>query len=267
MDEEEKLNDTEAVENIEAEAPAEEKKPSARETFLARMKERAGDVDLESDPEVRYGEFLKYDDEVQGKLKGYKESNDKLSGIYTSNPKFAAFMTTVMEGEDPTVAFVKYFGEDALNASDEESMLLIKKANEEYLNGVAESNKLRETQEENLRISEESMSAFRDKKGMDDESFAKFMDEFYGVVEKALQGNLDEDLLETFYKGLNYDKDLKDAATAGEIEARNKKIEMENRTSKGDDIPNLNNTSKTGTRAPNVERRKSFYAGGPGFGG
>lgn len=248
--------------NVVPETP--EVKPGAREQYLSRMRERMGeDTDWEGDPEGRYGAFLKYDDEREGELKGYKDSNQKLGDMFGKNPQFAAMMNDMMKGEDATTAFIKYFGRDALDAAgDEEKMQMIAGANQEYLNRVSESEELRKRQEQNLQASEADLSAFQSEQGMDDEAFAKFLDAVYGVVEQGLEGRIGRDFLEVFWKGLNYEKDVQDAATTGEIEGRNQKIALENRTQKGDAVPNLSgaNLSRDGKReeAPRPKKRDFF---------
>lgn len=231
-----------------------ENKPGSREQYLARMRERLGEeTDLETDPETRYSAFLKYDDEQQTALNGFRDSNKKLADTFSKNPRFAAMLSDVMKGEDPSTAFVKYFGKDALEASgDEEKMKIITQANQEYLNRVTESEQLRKTQEQNLQQSESEMTAFQAEKKLTDEDFAKFIDEIYNVLERGLEGLIQNDFLQIFWKGLNYDTDIQEAATTGEIEGRNQKIELENRAQKNSGIPNLNgsNLTKGGKSAP-----------------
>lgn len=241
-----------------------EKKPSIREQYLARMRERLGDeTDLDTDPESRYGAFMKYDDEQQEKLKNYEESNTKLADIFYKNPKFAAMMSDVMKGEDASIAFVKYFGRDALDATeDEEKMKMITEANQEYLNRVAESEQLRKAQEENLQKSESEMNDFQTEKKLDDETFGKFIDEVYHVVERGLEGLIQKDFLEIFWKGLNYEKDVESAAITGEIEGRNQKIKLEDRTNKAGNVPNLSssNLSHTGKKNnPPFLKKRDFF--------
>lgn len=249
--------------NVVPETP--EIKPGARDRYLSRMRERMGeDTDWEGDPEGRYGAFLKYDDDREGELKGYKDSNQKLAEMFSKNPRFAAMMNDMLKGDDASVAFIKYFGQDALDAAgDEEKMKVITGANQEYLNRVAESEELRKKQEQNLQSSEADLSAFQSEQGMDDEAFAKFLDAVYGVVEQGLEGRIGRDFLEVFWKGLNYEKDVQEAVTTGEIEGRNQKITLENRTQKGDAVPNLSggNLRRDGKReeAPRPTKKHDFF--------
>lgn len=239
---------------------------TSRQKYLARMKERVGDDRNWEDEEERYRAYVDYDDEQQASIGKFQESNRKLAEVFTKNPKFAAMMRDVMQGDDASVAFIRYFGRDALDATgDEEKMQVITTANQEYLNRVAESEQLRKTQEENLGKSEEEMTAFQLEKGLSDEEFAKFVDAVYNVLEQGLEGLIKKDFLEIFWKGLNYDNDMKDAAQVGRTQGRNEKIKLENRTQKGDDVPYLGEGSGTGERGKPVKNRRSFYEGGPGY--
>lgn len=237
---------------------------NAREEYLKRMRERMGDeIDWEGDPEARYNAFRKYDDEQQATLGKYQESNQKLSELFSKNPRFAAMMSDMLKGTDASVAFVKYFGKEALEASgDEEKLKLITEANQEYLNQVAESEKLRKTQEENLQKSEEDISSFQQEKELNDEDYGKFIDSVYHVIEDGLEGRLTKEFLQIFWQGLNYETDIQSALKTGEIEGKNQKIELENRTQKGDNVPNLSssNLSKKSEKKPlPLNKKKDFF--------
>lgn len=239
----------------------------SKAAYYARLRERMGEegsgVDWEGDDEEgRYGALLKHDDRERELFGSYRDSNQKLGDLFMKNPKFAAMMSDVMKGSDPSVAFVKFFGRDALDASDDdEKMQMITEANQEYLNRVSESEELRKRQEENLEKSGAEMEAFQTEKGLGDEEFAKFVDAVYNVVEQGLEGLIGRDFLEIFWRGLNYEADLQDAANAGRVEARNEKIELANRTRQGDGVPDLHGGKSGGDVEAGVQpRRRSFYS-------
>lgn len=239
-----------------------EEKKSKRESFLSRMKERMPDVDFDSeDPEVRYGAFEKYDDDTQAEINKYKENDGKLKDLFSKDPRFAAFMSDAVGGESVPTSFAKYFGKDVLDMSgDEEKMAELNEANQEYLNRVAESNKLREDQEKNMEASAQDMSDFKSEKGMADEDFEKFISECYSVIENALMGKIDKSFMEIMYKGLNYEKDLQDAAAAGVVEGRNQKIDSSLKEQVGDGVPNLASGGKSEKPAPKIPRKRDFYS-------
>lgn len=252
---EEKTNQSALAENL-----------SARQKYLSRIQERVKTpVDWE-DEESRYNAYLQTDDEQQNTINRYQESNQKLADMFSKNPRFAALMRDVMKGEDPSVVFVRYFGQDALDAAgNEEKLKLITEANKEYLNRVAESEKLAKTQEENLNKSQEEMLNFQKEKGINDQQFAQFIDAIYNTLEKGLEGLLTRDFMDIFWNGLNYENDIQDAVNIGKTEARNEKIKFENRVNKGDNIPNLREGSGTGQHLPPPQKHRSFYDGGPAF--
>ncbi|WP_099465551.1 hypothetical protein [Parabacteroides provencensis] len=243
-------------------ADVNEEKKSRRDNYLSRMKERMPDVDFDSeDPEVRYGAFEKYDDDIHSQLSQFKDNDSKLKDLFKKDPRFASFMSDIVGGDSPSSSFVKYFGKDVLDMSgDEEQMAKLNEANQEYLNRVAESNKLREDQDKNMEASAQDMSDFKAEKEMSDEEFEKFIGECYSVVEGALMGRIDKSFLETMYKGLNYEKDIQDAAAAGVVEGRNQKIDEQLKTTTGDGIPALNSGGKGGTKKPAVPFKRDFYS-------
>ena len=236
----------------------EEKKLSNREQYLARMKARRGDVDYE-DEEARYGAFLQDDDDRESALTKHRESDSKLSGMFKKDPRFAALLNDAMEGGDVPTSLIKRFGKGMLEA-DDENLAKYAEANQEYLNKVAESDKLYQEQQANLAESEAAMQAFKEDKGMDDAAFEGFLGKVYEALEAGFMGNLTRDFLEIFYKGLSYENDVRKAADAGLVEGRNQKIELENKAELGDSLPNLSDTSKGGKQAPIVRpNKKNFF--------
>lgn len=235
---------------------------SRRESFLSRMRERMPDVDFDNeDPEVRYGAFEKYDDDLQGQLSQFKDNDGKLKELFKKDPRFASFMSDIVGGDSPSTSFVKYFGKDVLDMSgDEEQMAKLNESNQEYLNRVAESNKLREEQDRNMEASAQDMADFKAEKSMPDDEFEKFIEECYSVVEGALMGRIDKSFLETMYKGLNYEKDIQDAAEAGVVEGRNQKIDEQLRKQSGDGVPTLNSGGKGGEKKPVIPIKRDFYS-------
>lgn len=242
-------------------AIATEMQPSKREQYLARMAERFPDKKFDGeDPEERYGAFLEHDDATQSRLSKYEESDGKLKGLFKKDPRFASYLSDVVGGGDPASGFVKHFGKDVLDMSgDEEKMAALTEANQEYLNRVAESDKLREEQEANMAESANAMAAFQQEKGMSDEDMEKYINECYTVVENALMGKIDSRFLEIMYKGLNYDNDVNDAAEAGVVEGRNQQIDEKLKKKEGDGVPSLASGASGGNKQPRIQK-KSFYS-------
>jgi hypothetical protein len=236
---------------------------SKREQYLARMTERFPDKKFDGeDPEERYGAFLEHDDAVQSRLSKYEESDSKLKGLFKKDPRFASYLSGVVEGGDPASGFVRHFGKDVLDMSgDEEKMAAITEANQEYLNRIAESDKLREEQEKNISESASSIVDFQNGKGMTAEEMDKFLGECYAVVESALLGRIDPRFLEIMHKGMNYENDVNDAAAAGVAEGRNQQIEDRMKKTAGDGVPIMNSgNGASGGKKAVAPKRRSFYS-------
>lgn len=241
---------------------AEETPKSKRDQYLARMTERFPDRKFDGeDPEERYGAFLEYDDGMQSRLSKHKESDSKLKGLFKKDPRFASYLSGVVEGDDPASGFVRHFGKDVLDmAGDEEKMAAITEANQEYLNRIAESDKLREEQAANIEASAASIADFQNEKGMSPEEMEKFLGECYVVVENALLGKIDQRFLEIMYKGMNYESDVNDAAAAGVVEGRNQQIEEKLKKTEGDGVPALNSGANGGSKKAVFPKKRSFYS-------
>lgn len=236
--------DTIKEEQLEAQTPPapEMEKPSER--WRKRLKERKPDADFDADPEALYGALDEYDQEVSGQLGKYKEANDKISDLFYSNPQMAGLFSDVINGTSPEIAFIQRFGEGVLAAKDDPAMAdEFVKAQQAYMDKLSSSKKIEQEQEENMNNSLQVLQSFIQDKGMSDEEGEGFFDKIIKAVDDVFMSRWTPELLEIFYKGLNYETDVKDAIEMGRVEGRNEKIIEGQKRSVGDGLPSSVSTS------------------------
>ena len=149
----------------------------------------------------------------------------KLAQIFTSNPKMAGFISTVIEGEDPLIACVRYFGGDVLQcAYDEDRLMQLRKENDAYLDRMQTYAKTEKEIEENWKVSAKSIERFKEAKGMTDEEFDMFIEKVCHLCEHVFMCDFSYEVLDTLFKGVNYDTDVDLAEQTGEVKGRNQRI-------------------------------------------
>lgn len=231
-------------------------KPSER--WRKRIKERKPDVDLDADPEAFYGALDEYDEEVTGKLNRYQESDTKMRDLFLENPRMAGVFSDVVNGTRPELAIVKRFGEDVLAAKDDPSIAEeLSKAQQEYMDNLSKSKKIEQEQEANMAKSIDLMNQYTQGKGLSDEEAEEFFNKIIQAVDAVFMCNFSNELLDIFYKGMNYDNDVNDAIDAGRVDERNKKIIEGSKRKVGDGMPSSTTTSpSTPENQPRQMRRR-----------
>ena len=230
-------------------------KLSKRAAYIAKMKERHPEVDFD-DEDARYGA---YDEELES-LEKHKNSNKKFADAFSKDPKFAKFTKGVMEGGSPTEQFVRIYGEDALNAyDDDEALEKMSQAHQDYLNEVADGKKLEEEQKKNLDISQGVIQKFAEAHKMDEQTIDAFLEGVYQMYEDGLKGIVKQEVLEMVFKAKNYDADLSKAAKAGEVKGKNEKIKAIEKQKIGDGSPRMESSNSSKAKAEQNNSNQSYY--------
>lgn len=227
---------------------------SKRDETLARLQQRHPDTPFDDD-EAMYGQINDDYDDYDSQIGGYKEREEKLSNMFSSDPRSAYFLTKWRDGGDPVVALIEQFGKDDLidAINDPERLEEIAAANREYVAKIAKEKELNEQYRQNLQESLPQLEQFRDEHGMSDDDFDQLMDKLLNIVNDALLGKFAPETLEMLYKGENYDADVADADAEGEVRGKNARIEEKLRkSSRGDGVAALD--GKNGSVAPRPRR-------------
>lgn len=216
---------------------------SNKEVVLSRLQAMFPDVD----EETMYGKFMEFMDDMDRASKAHAELGQKL----TAHPKAALMLGEMLDGRHPAVAMKRYFSDDELTiGEDEEGYEELINAERERIAEHEERESLKAEYAQNLSESEESVKAFQEEKGLSEEEFSAFMESAIEITADLLSGKLNPTLLETLWKGRNYDTDIANetslAEERGKLSERNTKIEEKKKRMEGDGLPVVtSSTSKS----------------------
>ena len=197
---------------------------TSRGVIVKRLIKHFPDRNFDSDDEL-FEVLASYDADLDERFEKLRKDQTKLAQIFTSNPKMAGFISTVIEGEDPLIACVRYFGGDVLQcAYDEDRLMQLRKENDAYLDRMQTYAKTEKEIEENWKVSAKSIERFKEAKGMTDEEFDMFIEKVCHLCEHVFMCDFSYEVLDTLFKGVNYDTDIDFAEQAGEVKGRNQRI-------------------------------------------
>ena len=233
---------------------------TSRGVIVKRLIKHFPDRDFDNDDEL-FEVLATYDADLDERFEKLRNDQTKLARIFTSNPKMAGFISTVIEGEDPLVACVRYFGGDVLEcAYDENRLMQLRKENDAYLQRMHSFAKTEKEIEENWKLSAKSIERFKEAKGMTDEEFDLFIEKVCHLCEHVFMCDFSFEVLDTLFKGINYDTDVDIAEQAGEVKGRNQRIIFsKDKSVEGSSVSSKHDSSADLTPMFGLRRRKSVW--------
>ena len=230
------LNEEEA-----SEGSAEEEKPKEQ-----TVEEPPAYAELlqEYYPEEEFTDRSSFESKMLEHLESERAANDQLVKVFNENPSWLSAIQDMQNGMTEVEALANNFDLEALRESG-----VPEPGTPEYRQFILDEEKKKEAkQAESRRIEQKNvniqnaakkMVEFTKNKGMNQRQQAQFFTEVDDFIERVNNGEVGSDeLLETIYKSLNYDKDLKVAEQVGETRGVNKKIKAFKRKKvKTDGIP------------------------------
>ena len=232
---------------------------TSRGVIVKRLIKHFPDRDFDNDDEL-FEVLANYDADLDERFEKLRNDQTKLARIFTSNPKMAGFISTVIEGEDPLIACVRYFGGDVLEcAYDENRLMQLRKENDAYLQRMHSFAKTEKEIEENWKMSSKSIERFKESKGMTDEEFDLFIEKVCHLCEHVFMCDFSFEVLDTLFKGINYDTDIDIAEQAGEVKGRNQRIIFSKEKSIESPAHSKHDSSADLTPMFGLRRRKSVW--------
>lgn len=214
---------------------------SKRDSFSERLKSKYPDREF-ADDEALFGQINDDYDEYDSQLSGYKEREQKIADMFTSDPRSAHFVTTWRDGGDPVVEFVRRFGSDIKDRLDDPEWAdKIAEANKDFVERVAKAKELEAMYEQNIQETKQVLAQFQQDYGLTDAQLDEAVDFLNKVYTDAVIGKYERSSLEMALNAINHDTDVEDAAAEGEVKGRNAKIDEKLRSRKrGDGVSALN---------------------------
>ncbi|HUW93841.1 MAG TPA: hypothetical protein VMV74_11805 [Bacteroidales bacterium] len=190
-------------------------------------------------------------DDYIGELEEYKErgtmTNQKLIAVFESEPQVGDVVRDMINGSTFREALARHVSPEDLTAiegdPDYEGWTKNKTVREENLN---KRKARQEEYDKNLEFSQQSVETFAKENNMNDESAAKFLARFDAMLADINSGKISKEILNTMKRAWDYDNDIVQARTQGELAGKNKNIvaQKEAEKPKGDGLPKIGGSSE-----------------------
>lgn len=219
-----------------------EVKPTKREMLNKLLLEEIPDYNADDDESA--AELL------TNYITGNKEQRNKLAEALQNDPRLAQMLADIVSGKRGAAnSMVRYFGKDFLSAEEGSPEFdEIQAAEEERKKEMEALEASQQEYSNNLEKSIPVVEEWCKEKGYE---MDEFLDKVWQqVISPIMSGSYSREVCDFLDKGLNYDKDTKDALDAGVVQGRNENINKM-REERGDGLP-----KGITTAAPVTERKK-----------
>lgn len=220
-----------------------------RAQFTERIQGKYPDSDF-TDEEVLFGQVSDDYDDYENRLKKYQDDEKVLADMFSADPRSASFLASWHHGEHPMTALVRQFGKEGLEEilSNEEKAEEFAKANEEYLERVADEKKLEEEYQANLPESLRNIEEMQQAEGLSDEDIDAALEMLTNIAHDAIVGKFSPESIRMALKAKYHDDDVEQAATEGEVRGRNARIDAKLRHRQaGDGVPQIDGANNVAT--------------------
>lgn len=237
---------------------------SNRDRYTERLKAKYPDKEF-ADDEALFGQINEDYDGYDKELSAYKEREKKLSDLFASNPRSAAFLTGWVNGEDPLVGLIRKFGDDFKAAlEDPEKQEELAAANKEYAERIAKEKEYEEMYQKNMDETYATIERVQQEDNLTDDDIDEAMTFLIGIMKDGIIGLFSADSIRMAVKAIRHDNDVAQADQEGEIRGRNTKIEEKLRKNgRSDGTANLSGKNGGGT---NPRKMPDFGAIDRGYG-
>lgn len=231
------------------EEPNNQQVKGKRDLYLESLKSRFPERSFDSDDEI-FGQAIEDNETNERELKGYREREKGLSDMFKKDPRVARYFSGIRKGESPDIMLIRLYGKDIVDAAnDPAKMEEIAAANKEYVERLAEGERLEQEYTQNVAKSLETLAA----SGISDDDIDKALEHLAKMSLDFVKGNFSVDDVQMILKALNHDADVEDAVREGEVKGRNTRIVEKLRKQKeGDGLPNMAAGGNMETKKPDL---------------
>ena len=218
--------------------------------FIDIAKQHFPDDEFESDEDATQAitkKLSEYDDFK----KRTQEKDQKIVDIFNSSPEFADIMYLMGQGASYEEAHDFVIGESDIDLDKAKDGW--QKAAKDRTKAKKEQEKSIKQTQDNLKTTITTIEKFTKDKKMDETKSTEMLNKVDEIMVNMSKGLMTPEILEVFYKGLNYDETVKQVKENAEVMGRNQAIselKTKKQTGKGDGLPHPESTD------PKVESAK-----------
>ncbi len=234
---------------------------TGRESITALYKTDNPDVTDElNDDSLLDFMHSKYSD-LEGRHNKMTEGNSRLAEMIGKDPKLGATMNLMIGGGKSFPYSVgRVYGKTPFELEGEE-LEQFEEGYQEQLKQLAESDAALAQASKNIETYKENLSKYGQENGLGEEELGTLNDNIYDLAERILHGDIPVSLIEIIHKGMNYDKDLQEAADTGFVEGKNDKVDAKLRSMKEDVlVPDLGGGTGAGRNNPISSKNGDFFS-------
>jgi hypothetical protein len=229
-----------------------------RAAMLARYRESNPESGNDVDDDALWEYAQSGHSELEGKYNQLNGANKRLAELVSNDPKLAAVLSMIA-GDKPKsfpYAVGSVYGKDFLDIDLED----FEAGYEENLRQLAESKKLQAEAEKNIGDSMRNIEKYASGNGLSEEKQQALYAGIMDFAENLLMGKIPEELIDLVYKGLNYDKDVREAADTGFVEGKNEKVSATMKAKNDSSIPpSLGTGANVGGSKPRPPKKKGSF--------
>ena len=245
---------------MEEEVVIEGQAPTGRDAILEMY--RTANPNTEGDPtdDDLLGFAHQRHSDIEGRYNDLLGANQGLADKVAADPRMGAFLSMIAGEDSRSVPFAvgNVFGRDWLDGDLEE----FEKGYQEHLARLAESRAEQEQAAKNIEEYQKNLETFAKENELTEEQAAQLNDAIYADAENFLMGNIPVEYIDYKWKGMNYEKDVQEAAETGMVEGRNQTIEVKKKKVTGEaPLPDLGNGTGAGVSrvAKKIQKKGSFF--------
>ena len=236
-------------------AAAQTAQPTHRERYRSRYKEMYPEMDMEDEESFYESANANLDE-----LEGYRKHNAELIATFNNNKAFASMLMAAKSGEDPFEWLAANIGADISELiSDPEYAKKISEAARKFNESQAKGAETNKEYEANVKATLEELQKIQQETGWDNEKCYNLASRVYDIIDQGMKGLITAETFHMVMNGMNYDSDLANARSEGEVAGRNaKSSEQLKKERKPEGIPPTLVTAK-GQSANPQRKKKSFW--------
>jgi len=246
---------------MEGEVKNNEAVPKGRAAILEAYKasnpngQEPDDNSLYDFAESRYADLDKKYNELNG-------ANTKLAELVSKDPKLGAVLSMISgeKAKSFPYAIASVYGKEPFDMEGD-ALEEFEKGYQDHLAQLAESEKEREQAMKNIETYNNTLAEYGKENSLSEEQVGEINSGIMQLADNILMGSIPKELIDLVYKGMNYEKDVQEAADTGFVEGKNTTVEAKMKAkTQPNAIPDFGNGTGGGkTQKPPKKEKKSFY--------